>query len=123
MRGRFQAIAVAFAGSLLLPYISLAVVGLITLRKGVQEGFLVLLCSLIAPLVLVQPGLPLAALVVLFIAALVVAGVLRASRLLAGGPAVDSYLLYCVVASGFVHHKRWRVKLAGDATAGAVWLY
>ena len=80
MRGRAQAIAVAFAGSLLLPYISLAVVGLVTLRKGIQEGSLILLCSLIAPLLLVQAGIPLAVMVALFVATMITAAVLRSTR-------------------------------------------
>ncbi|MGS2723020.1 hypothetical protein ACVBEJ_04690 [Porticoccus sp. GXU_MW_L64] len=80
MRGRAQAIAVAFAGSLLLPYISLAAVGLVTLRKGIQEGSLVLLCSLIAPLLLVPAGVPLAVMVALFVATMIAAVVLRSTR-------------------------------------------
>lgn len=80
MRGRAQAIAVAFAGSLLLPYISLAAVGLVTLRKGIQEGSLILLCSLIAPLLLVQAGIPLATIVALFVATMIIAAVLRSTR-------------------------------------------
>ena len=86
MRGRAQALAVAFVGGLLLPYISfagligLAVVGLVTLRKGLQEGVQVLLFALVGPLLLVQPGIRLISVVIPFIGIAVVAEVLRITR-------------------------------------------
>ncbi|PID41949.1 MAG: hypothetical protein CSA52_00445 [Gammaproteobacteria bacterium] len=51
MKGRVQAILVAALASAvpLLFWLSGAVVGLVSLRKGVQEGFLILVFALIAP--------------------------------------------------------------------------
>ena len=58
MRGRRQAISVVLLCGFLpmLYFISAAVVGLVTLRKGWYEGFLILLWSLLPALVLWQMG-------------------------------------------------------------------
>ena len=118
MRGRAQAIAVAFVGGLLLslylPLISslagligLAVVGLVALRKGLQEGLLVLVGALIGPFLVVQSTIYLATIVAPFVGIALAAEVLRLTRswpktllVIAGLSALFWLMLDTVLATG-----------------------
>ncbi|MCV6603992.1 MAG: hypothetical protein OIF34_01710, partial [Porticoccaceae bacterium] len=75
MRGRAQAIAVAF-----VPVIGLVAIGLVTLRKGFQEGGLILLAGLIPWLFTLESQAMLVFIIGLSVGLLIAASILRTTQ-------------------------------------------